>query len=99
MAQVSYVADSSIILGNSKQLGNDCGLHTIILPILLQEELFLQVFGNTEREKKSCLVLKQEEGYFCHYILGCCILSLLYKRSWSWRKTEEERGPAGWTNK
>ena len=47
-----YVTDSSMILGNSKQIGNDCGLHTIILPILLQEGLFLQVFGNTEREKK-----------------------------------------------
>ncbi len=48
-----YVTDSSMILGNSKQIGNDCGLHTIILSLLLQEGLFLQVFGNTEREEEE----------------------------------------------
>ncbi len=45
------VQDNSSILGNSGQIGNDCGLHTMILPILLQDRLFLQVFGNTEKEK------------------------------------------------
>ncbi len=46
------IKDNSSILGNSKQISNGCGLHTVILQILLQNQLFLQVFGNTEKEKK-----------------------------------------------
>ena len=63
-----YVTDSSMILGNSKQIANDCRLHAMILPVLLQEGLFLQVFGNTEREKKLFSIEMKQTVVLSHIL-------------------------------
>ena len=41
------------VLGNSSQgITFDCGLHTCVVPVLLQQELPLGVFGETNEERK-----------------------------------------------
>ena len=83
------VKDNSSILGNSKQLGNDSGLHAMILPILLQDQLFLQVFGNTEKEKTLFSIEIRRR-----VILSVYFRKLFFepddKRSWSKRRNLEE---------
>jgi hypothetical protein len=71
-------------LGNSKHLSisNGCGLHTIIVPISLQEWLFLNIFGNTvEREMQLSNVEMKKD---CNCILEMFILRMIYKTLRMW---------------
>jgi hypothetical protein len=40
------------VLGNGMQIGCDCGLHILVLPVLIQKQLMLDVFGQTSKEKE-----------------------------------------------
>ena len=76
------VQDNSSILGNSKQIGNDCGLHTMILQILLQDRLFLQAFGNTGKEK-ALFSIEMRRRVILSVHFGKLFFEPYVQKSWS----------------
>jgi hypothetical protein len=66
----NLVTDSYSILGNALQVWNDCGLHTCIVAVLIQNGIPLNVLGE-ERDKVSVemrvrmtLTMARDEWYF-----------------------------------
>lgn len=50
------VEDDHEVLGNGMQIGCDCGLHILVLPVLIQKQLMLDVFGQTSKEKEAASI-------------------------------------------
>jgi hypothetical protein len=66
----NLVTDFNSILGNTHQVGNDCGLHTCIVAVLIQNSIPLNVLSG-EKDKVSVkmrvrmtLTMARDEWYF-----------------------------------
>ncbi len=50
------VEDDHEVLGNGMQIGCDCGLHILVLQVLIQKQMMLDVFGETSKEKEAASI-------------------------------------------
>ena len=66
----SFVQADSAVLGNAMQIGYDCGLHTCIVAVLIQEGLPLDVLANhpenvsEEMRIRMTLTMARDEWFF-----------------------------------